>query len=124
MTPLTWLILLILLGVLFIVMELFIPSGGVLSFMAAVCTVGAIFAGFYYFGPAVGTAVLAIEAVLVPVTIVVAVRVWPYTPVGRRVLNRPPGESDDSGGEAESAHALKDLVHSRYYWIERPHPAD
>ena len=110
MTPLTWLILLILLGVVFIILELFIPSGGVLSFGAAVCVMGAIFAGYYYFGPFVGTAVLAAEAILVPVTVVIAVRVWPYTPVGRRVLNRPPGESGIADGEAESAHVLKDLM--------------
>ena len=109
MTPLTWLILLLLLGVVFIILELFVPSGGVLSFIAAVCVVGAIFAGYFYFGPAVGTGVLAAEAILVPLTIYFAVRVWPYTPVGRRVLNRPPGDSDSAGSEAESAHALKDL---------------
>jgi membrane protein implicated in regulation of membrane protease activity len=71
---------------------------------------GAVFAGYYYFGPAVGTAVLAAEAILVPVTIVIAVRVWPYTPVGRRVLNRPPGDTSGSDGEADSVHALKELV--------------
>jgi membrane-bound ClpP family serine protease len=110
MTPLVWLILLVLLGVAFIVLELFIPSGGVLSFFAAVSVLGAIFVGYYHFGPAVGTLVLAIEAILVPLTIVAAVRVWPHTPVGRRVLNLPPGESGSVGGEADSAHALKNLV--------------
>jgi membrane-bound ClpP family serine protease len=110
MTPLTWLILLILLGVVFIILELFIPSGGVLSFAAAVCVVGAVFAGYYYFGPYVGTVVLTAESILVPATIVIAVRVWPYTPVGRRVLNRPPGEWDTTSGEAESAQGLRHLV--------------
>ena len=64
MTPLTWLILLILLGVIFILLELFIPSGGVLAFCAAVCLVGAIVAGYYYYGPATGTILLAMEAIL------------------------------------------------------------
>ena len=109
MTPLTWLILLVLLGVVFILLELLVPSGGVLSFIAAVCLAGAIFAGYYYFGPATGTGVLALEAILVPVVIVVAIRVWPYTPIGRRVLNRPPGRPSELG-EAESAQHLRHLV--------------
>jgi membrane-bound ClpP family serine protease len=109
MTPLTWLILLVLLGVVFILLELLVPSGGVLSFFAAVCLAGAIFAGYYYFGPATGTGVLALEAILVPLVIVVAIRVWPYTPIGRRVLNRPPGRPSELG-EAESAQHLRHLV--------------
>lgn len=110
MTPLTWLILLLLLGVIFILLELFIPSGGVLAFCAAVCLVGVLVAGFYYYGPATGTILLAVEAILVPVLIVVAIRVWPYTPVGRLVLNRPPGEIEVEPGAAESAEQLRELV--------------
>jgi membrane-bound ClpP family serine protease len=110
MTPLVWVILLILLGIAFVIFELFIPSSGVLSFFAAVCVIGAIFVGYYYFGPVGGTIVLAIEAVLVPATILAAIRLWPYTPIGRRVLNLPPGESGSAGVEADSAHALRNLV--------------
>jgi len=110
MTPLLWVILLILLGVGFVVFELFIPSGGVLSFFAAVCVIVAIYVGYYYFGPVGGTIVLAIEAVLVPLTIMAAIRVWPHTPIGRRVLNMPPGELGSAGVEADSAHALRSLV--------------
>jgi membrane-bound ClpP family serine protease len=110
MTPLVWVILLVLLGVALVVCELFVPSGGVLGFLAAVCAIAAIFVGYYYLGPVGGTIVLAVEALLVPVTIVAAVRAWPYTPVGRRVLNLPPGAPGLASVEADSAHALKDLV--------------
>jgi membrane-bound ClpP family serine protease len=110
MTPLVWVIVLVLLGVAFVILELFIPSGGVLSFFAVVCVAGAIYVGYYYLGPVGGTIVLAVEAVLVPATIVAAVRVWPHTPVGRRVLNIPPGERGLAGVEADSAHALRNLV--------------
>jgi membrane-bound serine protease (ClpP class) len=105
-----WLILLMVLGVAFVILELFVPSGGVLSFLAAISVVGAIFSGYYYFGSGPGTLVLLIEAILVPVTIVVAIRVWPYTAIGRRVLNILPGEQPEGMGEAESAHNLRDLV--------------
>lgn len=110
MTPLVWVILLILLGIAFVVFELFIPSGGVLSFFAAVCVIVSIYVGYYYFGPVGGTIVLAVQAVLVPITIMGAIRVWPHTPIGRRVLNMPPGETESAGVEADSAHALRNLV--------------
>jgi membrane-bound ClpP family serine protease len=110
MTPLVWVILLMLLGIAFVVFEMFIPSGGVLSFFAAVCVIAAIYVGYYYFGPVGGTIVLAIEAILVPAAIMAAIRVWPYTPVGRRVLNMPPGDLGSAGVEADSAHALRNLV--------------
>jgi membrane-bound ClpP family serine protease len=110
MTPLIWVIVLILLGIGFVVLELFIPSGGVLSFFAVVCVTAAIFVGYYYFGPVGGTIVLAVEAVLIPITIVAAIRVWPHTPIGRRVLNITPGEPGSAGVEADSAHALRSLV--------------
>jgi len=98
------------LGILFVLLELFIPSGGVLGFLAAVSVVSAIGLAYYHFGPVVGTVVLAAEAVVMPVVVALALRWWPYTPIGRRILIQPPGNPPDTSDEPDHAHALEELV--------------
>ena len=71
------------------VADLFVPSGGILalsSFLAAVMSV------FFAFrsSPTAGTAMLIVILVAIPIFIVVALRVWPHTPLGRRIILRTP----------------------------------
>jgi len=107
MTPFTWLILLLVLGVVFIVLELFVPSGGILSFLAGVSFLGAIAVAYWNFGPNTGTGVLGLTALTVPFFIYFALKWWPYTPIGRQILNiPPPGQADEEPADEDGLASL------------------
>ncbi len=107
MNQLTIGILLFAVGMLMMVLELFIPSGGALSCLAAFSIVAAIIVGFTH-GSTMGVILLGVTAVWVPLMFVMAVKFWPHTPLGKIMLIQRPTieetlpESDDS--------ALKKLV--------------
>lgn len=86
MSPISIALILLLSGLAVIVLEMFIPSGGVLGFIAAVLLVAAVVYAYLKCDIAVGTAFLAVTVVTVPVLIGVAIRIWPHTPMGRMIL--------------------------------------
>ncbi len=89
-----WPTLLLLLGVAVIFLEIFIPSGGILSVLAACAIIASIVVAFSE-GFLVGTLMLLVATVLVPVVIALAIRSWPHTPLGRLILiKRPESESE------------------------------
>ena len=100
MDPLYWSILLLALGVALIVLELFVPSGGILGFLALVSLLAAIWVG-YMGSPALGTIVLLITLIVVPVVVGVGLKIWPHTPFGRLILGRGPESPDDVLPETE-----------------------
>jgi membrane-bound serine protease (ClpP class) len=85
MEPWAWAVLLIIAGVALVVLEVFIPSGGILGFLAVSALVAGVVMGFTQ-GPGVGFAVLAGAVVGLPVAVILALKWWPQTPIGRRVL--------------------------------------
>ena len=86
MDPLTLSISLMVLGVFIIVLELFVPSGGVLGVLAALCIVASIIVAFSDGNIYRGAIMLTVAALVLPVLIAGAIRLWPNTPIGRRVL--------------------------------------
>jgi membrane-bound serine protease (ClpP class) len=86
MNPLAWSILLMLLGLALIVLEVFLPSSGIIGFLSIASLLASIILAFYQCGPVVGVAFLAAAAVAVPSALVLAFRYWPSTPMGRRLL--------------------------------------
>lgn len=109
MSPLGWTILLFLLGLIFLGLEFFVPSGGALGAMCALSFVAAVIVGFLA-DRWTGTVVLLAVCVVVPTAIAAAVRWWPDTPVGRLMLIQPPKSSDEVLPETASYRGLKDLV--------------
>src|SRR5262245_60973872 len=112
MTPLAWAIVLLLLGLVFLVLEFFIPSGGALAVMCALSFLAAIIVGFMA-GPWTGVAVLMSVCVIVPSAVGAAVKWWPDTPIGRLMLIQRPRTSDDVLPETLAYRGLKDLVGRR-----------
>jgi membrane-bound ClpP family serine protease len=108
MDPLIWAALLLALGLALAVIELFVPSGGLLGLMALVSLVGGIGLAFYR-GPWTGLAFLAIAVICLPVGIAVAMRWWPYTPLGRRLLLEVP-QQDAVLPDSEARRQLKQLI--------------
>ncbi|MFT7642331.1 MAG: membrane-bound ClpP family serine protease [Pirellulaceae bacterium] len=91
MDPLLWTIVLLLAGVFLLALEFFVPSGGSLGLFAAICFVAAIFYAYYH-SVAAGTVVLIGELVMIPAMIGLLIKVWPHTPIGRRMILITPAD--------------------------------
>ena len=91
--PLSWAILLMLIGCGLVVMEIFIPSGGVLGFLSVVAIVGSIIMAFRR-DTAMGLGFIVITLIVVPAVIGLAFKYWPMTPMGRAFLGELPDEED------------------------------
>ncbi len=90
MNQLLWPTVLLLLALTLIVLEVFVPSAGVLSAAAALAMVASIVTAFMYGGMQVGTLFMAASGILLPLLIWLMLQIWPKTPLGRRILIKPP----------------------------------
>ncbi|MCA9246341.1 MAG: hypothetical protein KDA42_04470 [Planctomycetales bacterium] len=106
--PLMWAALLMLAGCLLAILEVFIVSGGVLGFLAAACIVASISLAFYHRGAITGLSFMLIAVVAIPVTLGVALKYWPLTPMGRRFLLGLP--TSDEVTPDDKRTRLKDLI--------------
>jgi membrane-bound ClpP family serine protease len=109
MQTLIWVASLLLLGLAIMVLEVFVPSGGVLGFLSLVAIGAAIVMAFMEQGAGVGMAVLAVAFAAVPAVLAVAFRWFPDTPLGRRVLPPPPAPEDVIPA-ADRRRRLRELV--------------
>lgn len=109
MEMLFWSMLLLLIGLTLIFLEIFVPSGGAVACLAALAIVGSIIVAFLG-GVEYGIGVLAVTAILVPAAVAAALRWWPRTPIGRRMLIPPPKSPDDVLPESEAYRGLKALI--------------
>ncbi|MDA8743371.1 hypothetical protein N9N28_01950 [Rubripirellula amarantea] len=74
--------------------EFFLPTGGTMGIAAVVCFASAIAFAFSY-GLTTGVVVTALLFTSTPLVLSAMVKVWPHTPIGRRILNRRPGQLTD-----------------------------
>ncbi len=109
MSPVVWVAALFLVGIGVIVLEVFVPSGGVLGFVSLAAIIAAIATAFLELGVGAGTAMIALSVVVVPVILGLAFRWFPETPLGRRVLPAPP-EPADVVPDAPRRRRARDLV--------------
>lgn len=111
-----WVVGLFVLGMIFGALELFIPSMGMLSVLAALCTLGSIAVAFRI-GPGTGASVLALVLVSAPLLAWAALKVFPSTPIGRHIiLNEGTTEEDfqrRSSERAAEAEAITLLIGAR-----------
>jgi membrane-bound ClpP family serine protease len=93
--PLAWSVLLLLLGCALVVMEVFIPSGGVISVMAAVSFIASIYIAFEGGeAPLRGLLFTAATVIAVPAMLAVGFKFLPRTPVGKAFLGELPSEAE------------------------------
>ena len=90
----TWPLVFLLVAVFLLVLEMFIPSGGLLSVLSGLAFLAAVITAFVYGGMGVGTAFLAGVGVLVPLLLFLAIRYWPKTPIGKKILIQPPTDDE------------------------------
>ena len=86
MEPLiTWAIILFIIAAVFFLIELFVPSGGLLGLVSLLALIGTVVCIFMV-DVGAGAAALVIAVVLVPIAVVVGLKVFPSTPIGRRLI--------------------------------------
>jgi len=103
-----WAVLLLVLGVGLAVLELFIPSAGILCVLAAASIVGAVIMGFRQ-GPLTGFAILIAAVIGLPAMLILALKYWPRTALGRRVFLAAP-KSEEVLPDDPNLRELKSLV--------------
>lgn len=74
-----------------VVAEFMLPTGGMLGATAVAFLAAAVWIAFSHSFLA-GTATLLFALLTTPLLLMGLVRAWPHTPLGRRMLNRRPGE--------------------------------
>ena len=109
MDPMLWSIALLIVALALVVFELFVPSGGVISVLAAAAAIGSVIIAFTA-GPQQGLIMLIVTAVLVPLVLGVAIRWWPHTPIGRLILITRPEHPDDVLPDSEQYRGLRSLI--------------
>ena len=109
MHAIVWVVALLLTGLVTMVLEVFVPSGGILGFVSVAALVAGVVTAFYEGGAVLGTLVLCGMSLVVPAVIVLAFRLFPLTPLGRRVLPQPP-RPEDVVPAAGKRQLLKSLV--------------
>ena len=85
MDPLYWSMILVALGFGVVLLELFVPSAGVLGIVAAILFISGIVTGFLH-SMWLGATMLGLIACCLPLLFMAMVKVWPHTPLGRRIL--------------------------------------
>lgn len=89
MDPIVVAILMYLLALLLFVIDVFLPSGGILLFCTGLAGIASVYFGFRS-GTNAGLVMLLVIMATVPVMIVVFLKLWPHTPLGKRVMLQPP----------------------------------
>ena len=80
-----WALLLLFAGLFVVALELFVPSAGILGIVAAVLIISGIVLGFTV-DLASGALMLLIAVVALPALLGMMFKVWPHTPLGKRIL--------------------------------------
>ena len=92
-------IILLIAGIVLAMMEVLLPSGGVLGILATAAIIGSIIMAFGQ-SSTTGVVFLAMAGVLVPMVIIIGFKVFPKTPVGKKVILTPEVETQTERGSA------------------------
>lgn len=107
-----WALVLLGLGLIFLVLEFFVPSSGALAVMCALSLLSAIGIGFAA-GPWTGLFIMLTVSVVVPAALIAAVNWWPDTPIGRMMLIQRPKSSDEVLPQTPAYLTIKTLIGRR-----------
>ena len=93
----TYVIILLLAGIILVILETLLPSGGILAILATASLIGAIVLGFMQ-SPATGWVVLIAVLICVPILVLLGLKALPVTPFGRKmILAEPQGDKEARG---------------------------
>jgi membrane-bound ClpP family serine protease len=101
-------ILLLVLGLGLAILEVFVPSGGLLGFLCVCSIIAAVIVGFRY-SASLGFGIFVLAIFALPAVIAVALHYWPATAMGRRILLMIP-RSGDVLPDSPKKRRLKALI--------------
>ena len=110
MDPWVWTLVFLLVALVFAVLEIFVPSSGVLIFMAVATLLGSVVFAFLS-GPLFGFLYFFAVTIGIPILLWYALKWWPDTAVGRRILLNP--EDDPALKPDVELERLKTLIGKR-----------
>lgn len=102
MDPFSIALLLLVAAIVLAFVDVFIPSGGMLLVLAVAAGFASVLFGFRSSNTA-GMAMLTAVVVAVPILFYVLLKIWPLTPIGRRVILKTP--STELSSEQRKSHA-------------------
>jgi membrane-bound ClpP family serine protease len=108
MDLLLWAAVLLCIGLALAMLEVFVPSGGLLGFLSILAMLAAVFLAFRH-GPWSGIGFLGLAVFAVPAGLILALQYWPKTPMGRRIL-LPLPSSEEVLPDSDKRRGLKSLV--------------
>lgn len=85
-------------------LELIVPSGGLLGLLCALAGIASIGSMFLH-DPIWGAATLAAYAVLAPIAIVFGIKLWTTSPLAKRMILRSTESVEDPDAQAAEAHS-------------------
>lgn len=94
-TQLFWPIGCMAIGLALLIVEVFVPSGGLIGFLAVGLLIISLWQAFAI-SATTGVIFLAVLMGLLPATLALAVHLWPKTPMGKWIFLRPPAPEDVS----------------------------
>ena len=101
MSVMFWPSIFLAIGLLLIVLEVFIPSGGLIGFCSIACLVLCLWYAFAEsFG--LGAMFVLIDLIALPLTATLALSLWSRTPLGRKFFLRPPAPEEIDVSHADS----------------------
>jgi len=107
MSYLMWPLLLLAIGLLLLMTEAFIPSGGLIGILAIGCLVLSLYQAFTVpSAPNLGWKFLVAELIMIPVAMTYAIHLWPRTPWAKKIFLSPPAPE-----EFDTAHSRQRLDH-------------
>lgn len=104
-----WSIVLLAVGLGIVFLELFVPSGGILGVVAAGAIIGSLVVAFIA-GFKFGVTMTIVTGVLVPLALMSALKWWPHTPIGQRILAAPPECQDDVLPDTDARYELRAMI--------------
>ncbi len=107
MSILFWPSVFLLLGLLLLIFEVFIPSGGLIGICSIFCLVLCLWYAFAQ-SLGLGATFMLIDLVALPITAGLAFSLWSRTPLGRKFFLRPPAPEEIEVSHAD--HHLECLV--------------
>ncbi|MHC4322959.1 MAG: NfeD family protein [Planctomycetota bacterium] len=90
-----------------IVAEVFVPSGGIISICALACLAGGV-AIFFHYSLIAGWIGVGIAAIMIPVVLIFAYKIFPKTRFGKSVTLTPPQR--EQGDAIPDTDKLKDML--------------
>jgi membrane-bound ClpP family serine protease len=107
MSTTAWPLLILALGLILLIAEVFVPSGGLIGLLAVCCVCVSLWQAFHQ-SYDLGIKFLLADLLLAPLALTVAVYIWPKTPLARRVFLKPPEPEEIE--VSHSGHRLDHLV--------------